>query len=224
MVPPLTRTTEKHSQRISLTVGAGARLVPCAMCMQGSVALVLIGWLGEGLAATVDNKPEAELVRAAQAGDREAFARLYALYARPVHAVILARAPAGEANDLVQDVFVSALKRLASLREPEAFGGWLMMIARNRATDFHRRKKPTAELNDGDLASADAPLTEARRVLAVILELPDAYHETLLMRLVEGMTGPEIAARVGMKPESVRVNLHRGMKLLREKLGLESDT
>ena len=53
----------------------------------------------------------------------------------------------------------------------------------------------------------------------MIRTLPEAYVEPLILRLVEGMTGPEIAMRVGMTPESVRVNLHRGMKLLREKLG-----
>lgn len=173
------------------------------------------------LSPRVEERSEADLVRAAQAGDREAFAQLYALYSRPVHAVILARAPASEAGDLVQDVFLSALKRLKSLRTPDAFGGWLMMIARNRATDFHRRKKPTTELND-QIPGQHKPTADARRVLRVILTLPETYHETLLMRLVEGMTGPEIAKRVGMKPESVRVNLHRGMKLLREKLGLET--
>ncbi len=170
---------------------------------------------------TVDESPETNLVIAAQAGDRQAFARLYELYSRPVHAVILARAPANEANDLVQDVFLLALRRLESLRNPAAFGGWLMMIARNRATDYHRRKQPTTELPD-EIAGQHRPIAEARRVLRVILELPETYHETLLMRLVEGMTGPEIAKRVGTKPESVRVNLHRGMKLLREKLGLET--
>jgi len=48
--------------------------------------------------------------------------------------------------------------------------------------------------------------------------LPEAYRETLILRLVEGMTGPEIAAQTGLTPESVRVNLCRGMKLLRELL------
>jgi DNA-binding NarL/FixJ family response regulator len=48
--------------------------------------------------------------------------------------------------------------------------------------------------------------------------LPDTYRETLILRLVEGMTGPEIAARTGLTPGSVRVNLHRGMQQLREKL------
>ena len=52
----------------------------------------------------------------------------------------------------------------------------------------------------------------------MIRSLPEAYRETLVLRLVEGMTGPEIAERTGLTPASVRVNLHRGMKMLREKL------
>jgi RNA polymerase sigma-70 factor (ECF subfamily) len=55
--------------------------------------------------------------------------------------------------------------------------------------------------------------------LAVIRTLPEAYRETLILRLVEGFTGPEIAERTGLTPGSVRVNLHRGMQMLREKLG-----
>ena len=65
------------------------------------------------------------------------------------------------------------------------------------------------------------PSVEAREALDAIRELPDTYRGTLLMRLVEGMTGPEIAARTGMTPGSVRVHLHRGMKLLRGRLGLK---
>ena len=55
-------------------------------------------------------------------------------------------------------------------------------------------------------------------MLATIRRLPEAYRETLVLRLVEGMTGPEIAERTGMQPGSVRVNLHRGMQMLREAL------
>ena len=57
-------------------------------------------------------------------------------------------------------------------------------------------------------------------MLEAIRGLPEAYREPLILRLVEGMTGPEISARVGLTPDSVRVNLHRGMKLLRERLGI----
>ena len=59
-------------------------------------------------------------------------------------------------------------------------------------------------------------------MLAAIRGLPEAYHEPLILRLVEGMTGPEIAARTGLTAGSVRVNLHRGMQMLRERLGKEA--
>jgi RNA polymerase sigma-70 factor, ECF subfamily len=167
---------------------------------------------------------EVALVEAVREGDREAFGQLYDLYAPMVHAILLARVPYRDVDDLVQDVFLVALKRLGSLRDTAAFGGWLAMIARNRAVDYYRRARDSEELTD-DLAVASPRDTEAEheaaRTLEVVRSLPEAYRETLVMRLVEGMTGPEIAARTGMTPASVRVNLHRGMKILREKLGLE---
>jgi RNA polymerase sigma-70 factor (ECF subfamily) len=61
---------------------------------------------------------------------------------------------------------------------------------------------------------------EANEILGAIRSLPETYRETLVLRLVEGMTGNEIAERTGLRPESVRVNLHRGMELLRQKLGI----
>jgi len=93
------------------------------------------------------------------------------------------------------------------------------MIARNRAMDFHRGTRLTVEVTE-QLAIAKSPSRTAREVLDLIRGLPAAYHETLVLRFVEGMTGPEIAARTGMTPASVRVNLHRGVKLLREKMGV----
>ena len=165
---------------------------------------------------------EVAIVIAARGGDRGAFATLYERYGRMVHGVLLARVPRGQVEDLVQDVFLSALSRIGSLREPARFGGWLAMIARNRATDWHRRSRDTVELTEdlgGTQAADDA---EALAALAALRTLPEAYRETLVLRLVEGMTGPEIAARTGMTEGSVRVNLHRGMKLLRAKLGVES--
>jgi RNA polymerase sigma-70 factor (ECF subfamily) len=173
-------------------------------------------------ARVTETSEEALLVRAVRHGEQEAFARLYSLYAPMVHGIVLARVPWSEVDDLVQDVFLVALKKLNSLRDDAAFGGWLAMIARNRAMDFHRRKQVTEELNE-DLASQSRSESdrEAARVLEVICWLPEAYRETLVLRLVEGMTGPEIADRTGLTPASVRVNLHRGMKLLREKLAME---
>jgi RNA polymerase sigma-70 factor (ECF subfamily) len=93
------------------------------------------------------------------------------------------------------------------------------MITRNRAIDSRRRSVEIGEL-PATLAAPDATAAraEALAILEIVRSLPEAYRETLVMRLVEGLTGPEIAERTGLTPASVRVNLHRGMKLLREKL------
>ena len=173
-------------------------------------------------ARVIEISEEALLLKAVRHGEQEAFAKLYSLYAPMVHGILLARVPWGEVDDLVQDVFLAALKKLNTLRDDAAFGAWLAMIARNRAMDFHRRKRETEELSDDLPTQGNSEADrEAANVLEVICGLPEAYRETLVLRLVEGMTGPEIADRTGLTPASVRVNLHRGMKLLREKLGME---
>jgi RNA polymerase sigma-70 factor, ECF subfamily len=162
---------------------------------------------------------EAVLVRAVLSGDRDGFARLYDLYAPLVHGILLSRVPRAEVDDLVQDIFLHAFKKLHTLRDGGAFGPWIAMIARNRAVDFHRRSRETVEIND-DLRGSESDESRANEILELIRSLPEAYRETLVLRLVEGMTGPEIALRTGLTAASVRVNLHRGMKLLREKLGV----
>jgi len=162
---------------------------------------------------------DGKLVRSARDGDTSAFERLYERYGRVVHGLLLARVPPGDVDDLVQDVFFTAWRRLDDLRDPAAFGGWIAMIARNRATDFFRRRPETVELpSDLETPGGVAEQAEAHAALEAIRSLPDAYRETLMLRLVEGLSGPEIAQRTGLTPASVRVNLHRGMKLLREKL------
>jgi RNA polymerase sigma-70 factor (ECF subfamily) len=174
---------------------------------------------------------DAMLVSDARTGDRVAFGRLYDRYARMVHGVLLARVPVGEVDDLVQDVFLLALRRLSTLRETGSFGAWLTVIARNLANDYHRRSVPEdqlapqgqraddtneREIEHGNTSGDDQ--SPAVAILDAIRALPDAYRETLILRLVEGMTGPEIAARTGLTHGSVRVNLHRGMQQLRAKL------
>jgi RNA polymerase sigma-70 factor (ECF subfamily) len=166
----------------------------------------------------IELAPEAILIAAVLEGNHDQFAQLYDLYAPLVHGILLARVPRHEVDDLVQDIFLHALKKLHSLRDRAAFGPWIAMIARNRAMDFHRRSHPTEEVID-DMRTTDTSGSRAIEMLEIVRSLPDAYRETLVLRLVEGMTGPEIASRTGLTPASVRVNLHRGMKLLREKLG-----
>src|SRR6266850_195372 len=126
----------------------------------------------------------ARLVRGAQRGDRVAFAELYQRFTRMVHGIVLASIARTEVDDVVQDVFTTALERLSDLREPAAFGGWLAAIARHRATDYGRRTARTEMLLD-DVAARNPDRVEAFAILEAIRSLPDAYKETLMLRLVE---------------------------------------
>ena len=90
-------------------------------------------------------------------------------------------------------------------------------------TSAHRRARRLEPLPDTLPArSDDGARLDGALVLAAIRALPEAYRETLMLRLVEQLSGNEIAERTGLTPASVRVNLHRGMTMLREQFGARS--
>lgn len=164
---------------------------------------------------------EALWVSRARTGDRRAFGVLYRRFHRLVHGIVLSRAPLPDVPDLVQDVFTRALDRLGTLEPGMPFGPWIAAIARHRAIDHLRtRRDPQPWLDDTVATPALDP--RALEALQMILALPSTYRETMVLRLVEGMSGPQIAARTGLTPGSVRVKLHRGMKLLRQRLDEDS--
>lgn len=171
-------------------------------------------------AAVPAAKPEARLVERIRAGEVEAFDDIYRMFAPMIHGIVLSRVPREDADDVTQEVFIAAYKNLNSLRDANAVGPWLAKIARNFSAGLYRGRRQDEELSD-HIQEKGRPENEANEILGVILRMPVTYKETLVLRLVEGMTGPEIAEQTGMTPESVRVNLHRGMKLLRKELGIE---
>jgi len=165
----------------------------------------------------------APLVAAARDGAPEAFVELHRRFAKVVHGIALAHVAPGDAEDVTQDVFVRVHRTLSSLRDPVAFPAWVCRVARNVAMDHARRarRRPVeCALPEGRAAPPEPPGDEElrARVLRCLARLPEAYRETLLLRLAEGLTGPEIAERTGLTPESVRVNLSRGMAKLRPML------
>ena len=160
------------------------------------------------------------LVDAARRGNGSAMDALFRRFAPVVHGVLLGYVQKADADDLTQEVFETAMQRLGDLREAAAFPGWLLGIARHAALDAKRRRVPLTgiAIDAVDARATHEDRLDAERALAAIRSLPEAYRETLLLRLVEGLTGPEIAERTGLTAGSVRVNLHRGMALLRAAL------
>jgi RNA polymerase sigma-70 factor (ECF subfamily) len=159
-------------------------------------------------------------VRAALEGDGQAFDVLHCRYVRLVHAVLLGRLGADDAADAAQDVFLRAWQQLDQLRDPEAFGPWLAAIARNVAR-MRVRAEPVHVPLPSELASNEPSVhaaLDAEFILQQLQSLPEKLREPLTLRLVEGMSGVEIAELTGLTHGTVRVYLHEGMRMLRARL------
>jgi len=163
---------------------------------------------------------DATLVKAISSGDEDAFNHFHRKYAPLVHGIVLAKLPADEADDVMQEIFLAAFRGIKGLRDPDAVGPWLVRLTRNHVAGFYRSRRVSEELPD-EIHDRHSDRHEAAEILLAIRSLPEAYSETLVLRLIEGMTGDEIATRTGLTSGSVRVNLHRGMDLLRKALGVE---
>jgi RNA polymerase sigma-70 factor (ECF subfamily) len=161
------------------------------------------------------------LARRARAGEGDSFCELYQRFAPMVHGILIARVPRSEAEDLTQEVFVAAWRGLASLEHDEHVGAWIAGIARNLALRSLARSRPRPEPISEGFPARGEPSGDGAEILAALRALPQTYAETLTMRLVEGLSGPQIAALTGLTEGSVRVHLSRGMKLLRERLERE---
>lgn len=168
----------------------------------------------------VTEEDDHALVAAARQGDRAAIARLYRRFSPVIHATLITRARPADADDLVHDVFLEAIRRLDTLKDAGAFGAWIRTIARRRAIDLARRNRRARPLEYAPepVDHRASPALTPERVLEAIATLPGAYRDVLALRLIEGLTGPEIARRTGRTHDAVRTNLHRGMQQLRRLL------
>ncbi len=114
---------------------------------------------------TIETRTVAELVRAAQAGDRDAFGELFERYRSGIVALAMRRVRnADEAEELAQDVFIQAMQKIDQLRVPEAFGGWLRRIVHRMAINRMTRTSNGTGLRSGNVGSNLLGGGNARRV------------------------------------------------------------
>ena len=170
---------------------------------------------------------DGSLVRRARDGDREAFGILVERYMRPGYAVALSITKRHEdAEDVVQEAFMTALKRLEECRNPERFAAWFLMIVRNRSRNLLRREglrrtESLPETRDSGLPGpeAETEISEIRGHLEDALkELPEIQREIVLLHDLEGWTHREIAELVDLPEGTVRSHLHYARKALRRAL------
>ena len=185
-------------------------------------------------ASTAALAGEHELIDAARAGDDRAFEELYARYSERVRVFILGRVhDHGRAEDIAQEVFMSALRRLRTSTQEIAFKPWIYEIARNACIDEYRRSRRTREVSlDADeelvngrralhsLAPTPAAAVEGRQVLddlrGAFGGLSETHHKLLVMRELEGLSYDEIGSRTGMSRPMVESTLFRARRKLAE--------
>lgn len=186
---------------------------------------------------------ERELVAALQAGDDRAFEQLVRLHIGPLHAVALRllQNPA-DADDAIQEAFLSAYRNLANFRGDARIKTWLHRIVVNAALQRLRRRRRAGEGGERELdellphfredgypehfherwvqtAEELATRAETReQVRRVIDKLPDNYRTVLILRDIEELDTAEVAELLELTPGTVKVRLHRARQALRNLL------
>lgn len=172
--------------------------------------------------------PDAQLVARARRGDRDAFGVLVARHLRAAYRVAVAcTGEHDQAEDVCQDAFIAALRRLEDCRDPERFGPWLLAIVRNRARDLGRReaRRATSPLEEslaagsGSDPSDDVERSElAASLTAAMSGLGRTQRAVVRLFDVEGMSHREIAARLSITEGTARVALCHARRTLRHRL------
>jgi RNA polymerase sigma factor (sigma-70 family) len=187
------------------------------------------------------SETEQRLAAAVRNGDDAAFEELFARYRDRIRAYVLtAVGDHGRAEDITQDVFLAALRRLRATERPIAFKPWIYEIAKNACIDEFRRARRTTEVpltQYGDSSGSEIQLPSPQPPPDVIVEerqrfrnlrgafggLSDNHHRILVMRELEGRSYGEIGERLGMTRAMVESTLFRARRRLNQEFNeLES--
>lgn len=172
-----------------------------------------------------------DLIARCKAGERDAYYRLYKLYSRSMYNVCYRITGRQEdAEDALQEAFISAFKNLGSYRADATFGAWLKRIVVNKSINVLKKRKhewmPDADQWDipetppaEDLYKEELTID---RVKKAIEELPDGYRSVLSLYLLEGYDHQEIAGIMGISESTSKSQLNRAKGKLREKLTIRS--
>ena len=187
------------------------------------------------IAASAEERSDRELVRDVRRGDDRAFGFLYDRYRPRVVSYAFGRVnDHARAEDISQDVFISALRHMRQTESPIAFKGWIYEIARNACIDHFRRGKRAEELSfnaDGGLVNADdarlvnrtptpdvavAIKQQLNDLCAAFGDLCEAHREILRLRELEGLSYREIGERMRLTRPAVESMMFRARRRLNE--------
>lgn len=166
------------------------------------------------------------LIDGCRNGDRKAQYQLYQLYAKQMYNVCMRIVNhVGEAEDILQESFVEAFRRIREFRSEATFGAWLKRIVVNRSINSLRKKRHDLfedagryeHLPDEDSAEEEKNLT-ARRLMQLVSELPDGYRLVLTLYLFEDYKHSDIATLLNITEATSKSQYNRAKARIREQL------
>ncbi len=171
------------------------------------------------LKRTID---EAEIVQRCMQGDEQAYSILYYRYAKPIYLAVLRIVnQAAEAEDIVQEAFVSAFEQISRLKKLDNFEGWVKRIAINQGISLLRKRKMVFMDDSHLIHIADEPpdleeellfQAQIEDIKEAIQSLSDGYRTIVSLHLFENMAQEEIAQMLGISHATVRSQYHRAKK------------
>jgi RNA polymerase sigma-70 factor (ECF subfamily) len=165
---------------------------------------------------------DTEAVRLVLSGDRVGAAHVIETYRMEVYnASLRIMGNAADAEDVTQDTFLTALRRMSTYDPAQAMGPWLRAIARNRAIDLLRRRAraPEPETRPGpSVESMALDRLEAERIRMVMARLPARDRALLVLRYWEDQPVEQVARTLGMTDGAARVALLRARRALGDHL------
>jgi RNA polymerase sigma-70 factor, ECF subfamily len=181
---------------------------------------------------------DAVLVRRALSRDADAFRTIMQRHNRRLYRIARSVLRNNtDAEDAVQEAYVSAFTHLASYRGESSLAAWLSRIVMNEALGRLRGRRSTVDIDTLEISRTSADIiqfplsapnddperTMAQRQILQLVEtatdsLPDVYRRVFVTRVIEGMSVEETADLLGIKPETVKTRLHRARALVRDQL------
>lgn len=169
----------------------------------------------------------------AKQGDQAAFGEIYNLFFKPIYRFIYFRVSHKEiAEDLAEEVFLKAYVKIASVREHEAFAGWLYQIARNAVIDYYREKKSDVPLQDientleyeTNIVDMVNLGQDQKLMLALLKQLTAEQQIVIKLKFIEDLDNPTIAELLHKSEGAVRVIQHRAIARLQELIAQKLNT
>lgn len=180
----------------------------------------------ENTSKSVQEISDETLIQQFKDGKKEAFDDLYFRHLPNVHKRVRYVIPENDVEDVTQEIFIAALKSLASFRGDSQFGTWLRTLTNYKVAEFYRKRArkqepllaPLSEVS-GRMEGATSKMLEERIFLQGTLEkLPENYREIILLRLAEDLQFNEIAELTNQSLEATKSLFRRAIAALRNQL------